>query len=43
MNPEEFVKLFYSEKQDALKEYQSQDGQTLVGKLIKSFDSFHKL
>lgn len=36
MTPKEFVKGFYKEKQDLLKEYLSADSQTEVSTLIKS-------
>ncbi len=36
MNTEEFVKAFYIEKQDFLKEYLSKNPESVVGQLIKS-------
>ena len=38
MNTEELVKLFYTEKQDFLKEYLSENPETEVGQLIKSLN-----
>jgi hypothetical protein len=38
MNTEELVKAFYTEKQDFLKEYLSENPETEVGKLIKSLN-----
>ncbi len=38
MNTEEFVKAFYSEKQNFLKEYLSEKSETEVRELIKSLD-----
>lgn len=38
MSTEEFVKAFYSEKQDFLKEYLSKNSETEVGQLIKSLN-----
>ncbi len=38
MNTEEFVKAFYSEKQNFLKEYLSEKSETEVGELIKSLN-----
>lgn len=38
MNTEEFVKAFYVEKQDFLKEYLSENSETEVGQLIKSLN-----
>lgn len=38
MNTEEFVKAFYSEKQDFLKEYLSEKSKTEVGQLVKSLN-----
>lgn len=38
MNAEEFVKAFYTEKQDLLKEYLSKNAETEVGQLIKSLN-----
>ena len=42
MNTEEFVKAFYSEKQDFLNEYLSEKSETEVGQLIKSLDLTEK-
>jgi len=38
MNTEKFVKAFYTEKQDLLKEYLSKKSETEVGQLIKSLN-----
>jgi len=38
MNTEELVKAFYTEKQDFLKEYLSENPETEVGQLIKSLN-----
>jgi hypothetical protein len=38
MNTEEFVKAFYTEKQEFLKEYLSENTETEVGQLIKSLN-----
>ena len=38
MNTEELVKAFYTEKQDFLKEYLSENSETEVGQLIKSLN-----
>lgn len=38
MTTEEFVKAFYTEKQDFLKEYLSENSQTEVRQLIKSLN-----
>lgn len=38
MNTEEFVKAFYTEKQDFLKGYLSENPETGVGQLIKSLN-----
>ena len=42
MNTEEFVKAFYSEKQDFLKEYLSENSESEVGQLIKSLNLTEK-
>ena len=38
MAPEEFVKAFYTEKQNFIKVYLSKDKETRVGELIKSLN-----
>ncbi|WP_378172590.1 hypothetical protein [Aquimarina sp. SS2-1] len=38
MNTKEFVKAFYSEKQNFLEEYLSEKSETEVGELIKSLN-----
>lgn len=38
MSTEEFVKAFYTEKQNFLKEYLSENSETEVGELIKSLN-----
>ena len=38
MTTEEFVKAFYTEKQNFLKEYISENSETEVGELIKSLN-----
>ncbi|MWW26666.1 hypothetical protein [Algibacter lectus] len=38
MNTEELVKAFYTEKQDFLKKYLSENPETEVGQLIKSLN-----
>ena len=38
MNTEELVKAFYTEKQDFLKEYLSENPESEVGQLIKSLN-----
>ncbi|WP_040252120.1 hypothetical protein [Psychroserpens mesophilus] len=38
MKTEELVKAFYTEKQDLLKEYLSENAETEVGQLIKSLN-----
>ena len=38
MNTEELVKAFYTEKQEFLKEYLSDNAETEVGQLIKSLN-----
>ena len=38
MSTEEFVKAFYTEKQNFLKEYISENSETEVGELIKSLN-----